>query len=234
MERVVELASQYGRYAYRGITAFLRLDGWRVNHKRVERIWRQEGLKVPRKQPQRKRLWLADGSCARVRPAYRNHVWSYDIVHERTHDGHPLRFLSVIDEHSKECLAIEVGRKLTSHDVLPVPVELFILRGTPAHIRSDNDPEFTAALVRRWLEPVRVQTLHIELGSPLENGYNESFNGKLRDELLNLEAFTSVWEANVLFEQWLRECNEVRPHSSLVYRPPAPEAIRPAPSYAQV
>ena len=127
-----------------------------------------------------------------------------------------------------------MGRKLTSHDVLRVLSDLFILRGTPAHIRSDNGPEFTAALVRKWLERLEVRTLFIEPGSPWENGYNESFNGKLRDELLNLEVFTSVWEAKVLVEQWRREYNEVRPHSSLGYRPPAPEAIRPAPSYAQV
>jgi putative transposase len=234
VERVVELASQYGRYGYRRVTALLRREGWRVNHKRVERIWRQEGLRVPRRQPKRKRLWLADGSCVRLRPEYRNHVWSYDFVHERTHDGHPLRLLTVIDEYSRECLAIEVGRKLTSHDVLRVLADLFILRGTPAHIRSDNGPEFTAALVRRWLERLRVGTLLIEPGSPWENGYNESFNGKLRDELLNLEVFTSVWEAKVLVEQWRREYNEVRPHSSLGYRPPAPEAIQPAPSYAPV
>jgi putative transposase len=204
VERVVELASQYGRYGYRRITALLRREGWRVNHKRVERIWGEEGLKVPRKQPKRKRLWLADGSCVRLRPEYRDHVWSYDFVHERTHDGHSLRLLTVIDEYSRECLAIEVGGKLTSHDVLQVLSDLFILRGTPAYIRSDNGPEFTAALVRRWLERLEVQTLFIEPGSPWENGYNESFNGKLRDELLNLEVFTSVWEAKVLVEEWRR------------------------------
>jgi len=234
VERVVALASDYGRYGYRRVTALLQREGWRVNHKRVERIWRAEGLRVPRRQPKRKRLWLADGSCVRLRPEYRDHVWSYDFVQERTHDGRSLKLLTVIDEYSRECLAIEVGRKLTSHDVLRVLADLFILRGTPAHIRSDNGPEFTAALVRGWLERLEVRTLFIEPGSPWENGYNESFNGKLRDELLNLEVFASVGEARVLVEAWRREYNEVRPHSSLGYRPPAPAAVQPAPSCAMV
>jgi transposase InsO family protein len=234
VERVVALASEYGRYGYRRVTALLRSEGWRVNHKRVERIWRAEGLKVPKRQPKRRRLWLADGSCVRLRPEYRNHVWSYDFVQERTHDGRSLKLLTVIDEYSRECLAIEVGRKLSSYDVLWVLADLFVLRGTPAYIRSDNGPEFTAALVRGWLERLKVGTLFIEPGSPWENGYNESFNGKLRDELLNLEVFTSVQEARVLVEAWRREYNEVRPHSSLGYRPPAPEAVQSAGSYAMV
>jgi len=234
VERVVELASEYGRYGYRRVTALLQHEGWRVNHKRVERIWRAEGLKVPQRQPKRRRLWLADGSCVRLRPEYRDHVWSYDFVQERTHDGRALKLLTVIDEYSRECLAIEVGRKLTSYDVLRVLADLFIFRGTPAYIRSDNGPEFTAALVRKWLERLEVGTLFIEPGSPWENGYNESFNGKLRDELLNLEVFTSVQEARVLVGAWRREYNEVRPHSSLGYRPPAPEAVQPAGSYAMV
>lgn len=234
VERVVELAREYGRYGYRRVTALLRREGSRANHKRVERIWRQEGLRVPSRQPKRKRLWLADGSCVRLRPEFRDHVWSYDFVYEQTHDGRPLKLLTVIEEYSRECLAIEVGRKLTSHGVLRVLFDLFTLRGTPAYIRSDNGPEFTAALVRRWLERLEVGTLFIEPGSPWENGYNESFNGKLRDELLNLEVFTSAWEAKVLVESWRREYNEVRPHSSLGYRPPAPDAVRPATSYATV
>jgi putative transposase len=171
----------------------------------VERIWHQEGLKVPRGQPKRKRPWLADGSCARLRPEFRNHVWSYDFVHERTHDGHPLRLLTVIDEYRRECLAIAVGRTLTSHDVLRVPADLFIVRGTPARIRSDNGPEFTAALLRKRLERLDGVTLSIEPVSPRGNGYNDSFNAKLGDELLNLEVFTSVREAKVLVEGWRRE-----------------------------
>ncbi len=232
MERVVALASEYGRYGYRRVTALLRTEGWRVNHKRVERIWRQEGLRVPKKQPKRKRLWLADGSCVRLRPEHRDHVWSYDFVFERTMDGRPLKLLTMLDEYSRECLAIEVGRKLSSEDVLRVLGRLFVWRGIPSCIRSDNGPEFTAVAVREWLERVGVQTLFIEPGSPWENGYNESFNGKLRDELLNGEIFTSLFEARVLVEAWRREYNEVRPHSSLGYRPPAPEAIMPAYSAA--
>jgi len=226
--RVVELASEYGRYGYRRVTAMLQREGWRVNHKRVERIWRAEGLKVPRRQPKRKRLWLADGSCVRLRPEHRDHVWSYDFVQERTMDGRSLKLLTVIDEYSRECLAIEVGRKLTSEDVLRVLGRLFVARGIPTYVRSDNGPEFTAGAVRKWLERVGVATLYIEPGSPWENGYNESFNGKLRDELLNREVFTSLWEARVLVEGWRREYNEVRPHSALGYRPPAPEAVMPA------
>jgi transposase InsO family protein len=225
--RIVELASEYGRYGYHRITALLKAEGWHVNHKRVERIWRREGLKVPVRQPKRGRLWLNDGSCVRRRPEYRNHVWTYDFVHERTHDGRALRMLLVMDEYTRECLLIEVARRLSSQDVLRVLAKLFIRHGTPEFIRSDNGPEFTAKAVRGWLERLEIQTLFIEPGSPWENGYVESFIGKLRDELLNREIFTSLWEAKVLVEGWRREYNQVRPHSALGYRPPAPEAIQP-------
>ena len=228
MRRIVELATEYGRYGYRRVTALLRREGWRVNHKRVERIWREEGLKVPKRQPKRGRLWLNDGSCIRLRPEYRDHVWSYDFVHERTHDGRPLRLLTMVDEYSRECLAIKVARKLGSQDVLSTLARLFVQRGTPDYLRSDNGSEFTAEAVRSWLERVGVKTLFIEPGSPWENGYIESFNGKLRDELLNGEIFCTLWEAQVLVERWRKEYNQVRPHSSLRYRPPAPEAIKPS------
>jgi len=223
--RIIELATQYGRYGYRRVTALLRNEGWPVNHKRVERIWRQAGLNVPKKQPKRGRLWLNDGSCVRLRPQYRNHVWSYDFVAARTHDGRPLRMLTVIDEYSRECLAIVVDRRLSSDDVLHCLTKLFITQGTPEHIRSDNGSEFTATAVRVWLGRVGVQTLYIEPGSPWENGYNESFNGKLRDELLNREIFYTLKEAQVLIEQWRQHYNTIRPHSALNYRPPAPEAV---------
>jgi transposase InsO family protein len=206
------------------VSALLKRDGWRVNHKRVERIWRQEGLKVPQKQPKRGRLWLNDGSCVRLRPTHRNHVWSYDFVAERTHDGRPLRILTVIDEYSRECLALVVERKLRSDDVLCCLTELFVRHGAPEHIRSDNGSEFTAKVVRQWLMRLGVQTLFIEPGSPWENGYIESFNGKLRDERLNGEIFYTLREAQILIEQWRLEYNTVRPHSSLNNRPPAPEA----------
>ena len=223
--RLIEFATQYGRYGYRRITALLRGEGWRVNHKRVARLWRRAGLKVPQKQPKRGRLWLTDGSCVRLRPTARHHVWAYDFVAERTHDGRPLKILTVVDEYSRECLALVVARRLRATDVLETLAGLFVTHGVPAHIRSDNGPEFTAELVRFWLEGLQVQTLFIAPGSPWENGYVESFNGKLRDELLDREIFYTLTEAKILIERWRREYNSIRPHSALGYRPPAPEAL---------
>ena len=231
---IVRLASRFGRYGYRRVTDMLRIEGWGVNHKRVERIWRQEGLKVPERQPKRGRLWLNDGSCIRLRPLYRGHVWSYDFVASRTHDGRALKLLTVLDEHTRECLAIVVARKIRSHDVLEVLADLFVRHGPAEYLRSDNGPEFTAKLVRRWLGRVGVETLFIEPGSPWENGYNESFNGKLRDELLNGEIFYSLAQAAVLVEQWRREYNTVRPHSACGGFPPAPEAIKPSPWFLRM
>ena len=225
---MIALATQYGRYGYRRITGLLHGEGWTVNHKRVERLWRREGLKVPRKQPKRGRLWLADGSCIRRRPEYWHHVWAYDFVAERTHDGRPLKILTVVDEYSRECLAIVVARRLRATDVLETLAELFATHGLPAFIRSDNGPEFTAVLIRLWLEALAVQTLFIEPGSPWENGYVESFNGKLRDKLLDREIFYTLTEAKILIERWRRGYNTVRPHSALGYRPPVPEAVKPA------
>jgi len=222
---MINLATTYGRYGYRRITALLRREGWQVNHKRVERLWRQEGLKVPQRQPKRGRLWLNDGSCVRLRPEHRNHVWSYDFVHARTRDGRGFRMLTVLDEYTRECLAIDVARNLTHEDVLHRLAKLFFMRCIPEHIRSDNGSEFTAKVVRNWLKRLGVTTLYIEPGSPWENGYIESFNGKLRDELLNREVFDTLLEAKVLVERWRREYNHIRPHSSLGYRPPAPETI---------
>ncbi len=228
---VVMLARRFGRYGYRKVTGMLRAEGWRVNHKRVERIWRQEGLKVPKKQPKRGRIWLNDGSCIRLRPLYKHHVWSYDFVVDRTHDGRPVRMLTVLDEYSRECLAIVVARRLKADDVLETLTELFTRCGPPIHIRSDNGAEFTAKAVRDWLRELGVTTLFIEPGSPWENGYNESFNGRLGDEVLKREIFFTLSEAKVLIEQWRREYNTIRPHGSLGYRPPAPEAIRPDPAF---
>ena len=224
---MVRLATQYGRYGYRRVTELLCREGWKVNHKRVERLWRREGLKVPQKQPKRRRLWLNDGSCVRLRAMHKDHVWSYDFVHDRTHDGRAYRMLTVIDEYTRECLAIDVARRLTSEDVLERLSDLFVRRGVPEYIRSDNGSEFTAKAVRQWLGWVDVKTLFIEPGSPWENGYIESFNGKLRDELLNVEIFDTLLEAKVLIERWRCEYNTIRPHSSLDYRPPAPESIQP-------
>src|SRR5690606_29058367 len=193
-------------------TAMLRRESWRVNHKRVERIWREQGLKVPQRQPKRGRLWLNDGSCIRLRPERKDHVWAYDFITARTQDGRPFRGLTVVDEFTRECLAIDVGRQLKSDDVLERLSWLFAVRGVPDHIRSDNGPEFTAKVVRKWLGEVGVKTLYIEPGSPWENGYVESFNGKLRDELLNGEIFSTLKEAKVLIERWRKHYNTVRPH----------------------
>lgn len=234
---IIRLATTYGRYGYRRITALLRTEGWRVNLKRVYRIWRREGLKVPQKQPKRGRLWLNDGSCIRLRPERPGHVWCYDFVQDQTQDGRAFRMLTVVDEFTRQCLAIVTARKLKSDDVLHCLTELFAIHGPPEHIRSDNGSEFTAKAVHLWLGRIGVQTLYIEPGSPWENGYNESFNSKLRDELLNGEIFTTLREAQVLIERWRRHYNTVRPHSSLGYRPPAPETLLPPafdPSYASL
>jgi putative transposase len=226
-DQIVKLACQYGRYGYRRITILLRNEGWRVNRKRVERIWRQEGLKVPKKQPKRKRLWFNDGSCIRRRPEYPNHVWSYDFMSDRTSTGKAIRFLNILDEYSRESLKIYLDRKITSYDIIEHLAELFVERGAPDYIRSDNGPEFTARVVREWLERLGVKTLFIEPGSPWENGFIESFNGKMRDEHLNRESFDTLFEARILTERWRKEYNTKRPHSSLGYLPPAPETILP-------
>jgi putative transposase len=212
---IIALATQYGRYGYRRITAMLWAAGWLVNVKRVERIWRREGLKVPSKQPKKGRLWLNDGSCIRLRPEYPNHVWSYDFVEDRTHQGRKYRMLNIIDEFTRECLAIRVNRKLNSIDVIDVLSDLFILRGIPGHIRSDNGPEFVAKAVRDWITTVGAGTAYIEPGSPWENGYIESFNSKLRDELLNGEIFYTVEEATVVIESWRKHYNPASQHPSL-------------------
>ena len=182
---------------------------------------------MPAKQPKRGRLWLNDGSCIRLRPERRNHVWAYDFVMVRTYDGRPVKILTLIDEFTRECLALRAARRLRSDDVLQCLTELFTWRGVPEHIRSDNGSEFTARALRRWLERVGTKTLFIEPGSPWENGYNESFNGKLRDEFLNREVFYTLQELQILLEQWRRTYNHIRPHSALGYRPPAPQTILP-------
>jgi putative transposase len=206
----------------------LREAGWLVNDKRVERIWRREGLKVPQKQPKRGRLWLADGSCIRLRPEPRDHVWAYDFVEGRTHDGRKFRMLNVIDEFTHECLAIRVARKLKAADVIDVLSDLFVPRGVPGHIRSDNGPEFVAEAVQMWVAAVGAKTAYIGPGSPRENGFVESFDARLRDELLAGEIFHSLREAQIVIESWRRPYNTVRPHPALGCRPPAPEAFVPA------
>lgn len=228
-EDIITLARYYGRYGYRRVAELLRTQaGWVVNDKRVERIWRREGLKVPAKQPKRRRLWLADGSCIRLRAEHANHVWSYDFVEDRTHDGRKYRMLNVVDEYTRECLAMRVARRLKSVDVIELLSELFILRGVPGYIRSDNGPEFIAQAVQEWIAALGAKTAYIAPGSPWENGYVESFNARLRDELLNGEIFYTLREAQVVIESWRRHYNRVRPHTSLGYRSPAPEVVVPA------
>lgn len=223
-ENIIKLAAQYGRYGYKRITAMLRTAGWIVNHKRVERIWRQEGLKVPQKHKKRGRLYLNDGSCIRLRACWPNHVWSYDFVADQLIDGTKFRTLTVVDEYTRECLALRTNYQLKTDDVMDVLTDLFITRGIPDHIRSDNGSEFTSKAIQDWLPRLKVKTLYITPGSPWENGYNESFNGRLRDEFLNGEIFYSLKEAQVLIEQWRHHYNHIRPHSSLGYKPPAPWA----------
>jgi transposase InsO family protein len=221
-QSILALASKYGRFGYRRITALLRSAGWRVGKDRVQRIWRREGLRVPAKQKPRGRLWLNDGSCIRLRPTHRHHVWSYDFVDAQTHDGRSLRLLVMLDEFTRECLGIRVARRLNSAHVIELMGDCMLQHGVPEHVRSDNGAEMTARRVQQWLASVGTKPLFIEPGSPWENGYCESFNGKLRDECLNGEIFYSLKEARVVIEQWRKFYNTERPHSSLGYRPPAP------------
>ena len=224
--RVVKVAEQYGRYGYRQVTGILNMEGWDVGKDRVFSIWQQEGLRVPQKQPKRARIWKSDGSCIRLRPEFANHVWSYDFVSEETHDGRKFKILNIVDEFSRECLLSLVARRIRSQDVILALADLFLKRGLPKHIRSDNGPEFIATKLRLWLGKLDVQPLFIQPGSPWENGYCESFNGKMRFELLNGEIFFSLLEAKTIIERWRHHYNTERPHSSLGYRPPAPEVFK--------
>lgn len=225
--RVIELATEYGRYGYRQITDLLKSEGWDVGKDRVFSIWQREGLKVPQKQPKRGRLWLADGSCIRLRPEFKNHIWSYDFVSDQTHDGRKFKILNIIDEYTRECLSSHVARRIRSQDVILVLADLFLKHGIPKHIRSDNGPEFIAKKLVAWIKSLEVQPLFIEPGSPWENGYCESFNSKMRYEFLDGEIFYSLLEAKILIERWRVHYNTKRPHSSLGGRPPAPETFRP-------
>jgi putative transposase len=219
--RMHELVRQHPRYGYRRIWALLRADGWRVNRKRIHRLWRAEGFKVPQKQRKKRGLGMSANSIVRHRPEHKDHVWCWDFIHDRDERGRPLKWLSIVDEFTRECLALEVDRSITSDDVIDVLRELFMIRGVPGHVRGDNGPEFIAKAIREWLELANVQTLYIAPGSPWENGYAESFHGRLRDELLNAEEFADLREAKALAERWRNEYNHRRPHSSLGYVAPA-------------
>ena len=222
---IIYLASEYGRYGYRRVTALLNDGGIEVGKDRVQRIWRREGLKVPKKQPKRARLWLNDGSCIRLRPEYPNHVWSFDFVETQTHDGRRVRLMTLIDEFTRKCLDIRVARRINAIGVIETLADAMLFNGLPTYIRSDNGPEMVATILREWLRGLGTGNLYIEPGSPWENGYCESFNGKLRDECLNAEIFYSLREAQVVIEKWRIHYNTKRPHSSLGYRPPTPLTI---------
>jgi transposase InsO family protein len=218
---MVQLTVRHPRYGYRRITILLREQGWFVNFKRVYRLWCEEGLKVRRKQRKRLRLGTSENSCDRKRPRRYNHVWSYDFVTERLENGRRVRMLVVLDEYTRECLAIDVARKLRGEDITEVLRYLFAVRGEPEYIRSDNGPEFACKEVKKWLKQAGVKTLFIAPGSPWENGYAESFIGKLRDELLNRELFLHIDELKYVVDRWRMDYNHYRPHSSLSYMSPA-------------
>ena len=222
---IINLACNYGRVGYRMVTAMMRLKGYKINHKRVERIWREEGLKLPRKQPKRKRIWQNDGSCIRLRPTHKNHVWSYDFMEDKTVNGRKVRFLNIIDEYTRKCLASIPRRSWRNNAVIEVLADLMLENGIPEYLRSDNGSEFTSNQIMQWLSNIGVITAFIEPGSPWENGYCESFNSRMRDEFLNGEIFGNMYEAEVLTARWVQYYNTIRPHSSLGGRPPAPEVI---------
>jgi putative transposase len=219
--RMLELVREHPRYGYRRIWALLRREGWRVNRKRVWRLWRQQGLKVPRKQRKKRRLGSSANGCVRRPAEHKDHVWAWDFLHDRTADGGPLKWLTLVDEYTRECLALEVARGMTAKAACAVLAEVVRERGAPAHLRSDNGPEFIARVLRSWVAGAGLGTLYIEPGAPWENGYAESFNSKVRDELLDAEEFASVLEAKVLGKAYKQEYNHVRPHSALGYRTPA-------------
>ena len=221
VKRMHELAHKHPRYGYRRVAALLRREGWRVNTKRVHRLWRQEGLRVPKRQRKRRRLGCSANGCTRRRAGRINEVWSYDFVLDQTADGRRLKVLPVVDEYTRECLVMAVERSLTARDVVALLARLFRERGAPAYLRSDNGPEFIAQAIKAWLAKSGVATLYIEPGSPWENAYSESFNSRLADEVLDREVFSSLREAQVLLEGHRRQYNEERPHSSLGYVAPA-------------
>jgi len=225
VKRMLELVRLHPRFGYRRIGALLRREGWRVNRKRVYRLWRQQGLKVPRRQRKKRRLGHSGNSCVRRRPRHKDHVWAWDFIHDRTEDGRPLKWLSVVDEYTRECLVLEVRRGLPAAAGVEVLAAVVRRRGWPRHIRSDNGPEFIAAAIRRWLAGSGVRTLYVAPASPWENGYAESFHSRLRDELLNAEVFSSAEEAKMLAKEWQHEYNHERPHSALAYQTPAEFAL---------
>lgn len=226
LKRMLELVRVHPRYGYRFITAKLRQEGWHVNPKRVYRLWRREGLKVPKKKRKRRRLGRSENACHRRRAEHRDHVWCWDFIFDRTTSGSPLKWLSIEDEYTRESLALKVDRSITSEDVIDTLAELFAMRGVPEHIRSDNGPEFIARAVQAWTQQLEIETLYIEPGAPWENGYAESFHSRFRDELLATEEFENLPAARKLSAAWREDYNHYRPHSSLGYRTPLEFAAR--------
>jgi putative transposase len=226
VQRMLSLVRERPRFGYRRIGALLRQEAWRVSNTRIYRLWRREGLKVPQKKRKRRRLGRSLNGCQHRVAEHQNHVWCWDFVHDRTVNGSPLKWLSIVDEYTRECLTLKVARGITSEDVIDTLAELFAMRGVPKHIRSDNGPEFIAKAIRKWTEQLGIETLYIEPGSPWQNGYAESFHGKLRDEFLALEEFESLAAARKLTTAWKDDYNHHRPHSSLGYVAPAEFAAR--------
>jgi putative transposase len=228
---MLELVGKHPRFGYRRIWALLRREGWRINRKRVYRLWRQQGLKVPRRRTKKRRRGHKGNGCAVRRALARNHVWAWDFIHDRTSDGRPLKWLSVVDEYTRECVGLEVARSMNARRVTELLAGMIRARGAPVHIRSDNGPEFIAQEIRRWLAAAQVETWYVEPGSPWENGYAESFHSRLRDELLEREEFSSPLEARVLSAAGRADYDQQRPHSALSYQTPA-EFARSCPSAA--
>jgi transposase InsO family protein len=222
---LIRLAKQYGRYGYRKVAALLRMEGWRVNHKKVERLWREEGLQLPQRHKKRKRLYHKDSSIIRLRPQYPNHIWSVDFVHDRLSNGRPYKMLTVLDEYTRQALCVAVRPRMGSAEVLEALYPLLLRHGKPAYIRSDNGPEFIAGALQAWLKKVGIKPIQIYPGSPWENGYNERFNGTLRREVLNAEWFSSTRHAQIVIDKWMQQYNHVRPHQALNMRPPVPETL---------
>ena len=222
---MIRLAKQYGRFGYRMIAKLLRVEGWKVNHKKVERLWREEGLQLPQRHKRKKRLYHKNSSIVRLRPRYPNHIWSIDFVHDRLSNGRPYKMLTVLDEYTREALCVAVKSRMGNEEVLEALYPLLLKRGKPEFIRSDNGPEFVAENFQTWLCKVGIKPIRITPGSPWENGYNERFNGTLRREVLNAEWFSTIKQAQIVIGKWLRQYNHIRPHQALGMRPPVPETL---------
>lgn len=224
--RLRELVRRRPRFGYRRLTAMLRREGWRVNAKRIQRLCRKEGLKVRRNLRKKRAIGQSANACHVRRAERKDHVWTWDFAFDRTESGTTLKWLSIVDEYTRECLALKVARSITSEDVIDTLAELFAMRGVPAAIRSDNGPEFVARAIQAWLQRLNIETLYIAPGSPWENGYAESFHSKLRDEFLSQEVFESVSAARRQTAAWREDYNDHRPHSSLGYMTPGEFAAR--------